>query len=284
MKIAFTDFWPGFKPNSNFFIDALRSSFSGIKLVSPRNADVIFHSVFGEKYKEFNSLRILYTGENISYKNFGANFALSFMESTNDLKNFRFPLWMLHIKWFKTKNYGDPNFLCELESLMNPIVSRKERHIYLAGIFNHDNAENRLFTMSRLMKMGETQFFGSPFGNHFRGGQRSKIKLLKKIKFNLCFENSDSFGYHTEKLIQAKISGCVPIYWANSESTKLDFNLNSFLFIKDPFNQQQFEEIIGNMNSKKYLRNVLEQPLFNSIPKVDPVLNYLSTALKSLRN
>jgi hypothetical protein len=255
-------------------------NYEGIKVVEPKDADIIFHSVFGERNTKFRALKILYTGENISYKNFNANFALSFEESTSDLKNFRFPLWMLHIKWFKAKNYRDPNFLCNIEKLMNPVVSRKERPIFLSGIFNHDNAENRLFTMSRLMKMGKTQFLGSPFGNNFRGGQKSKIKLLNRVKFNLCFENSNSFGYHTEKLIHAKISGCVPIYWANSESTKLDFNLNSFLFIKDPFNQHQVEELIENMNSRKYLINVLEQPLFNSVPKIDPVLNYLSSALK----
>jgi hypothetical protein len=279
MKISFTDFWPGFRSNSNFFIDVLRSSFSGIKLVSPQKADVIFHSVFGEKYKNFNSLRILYTGENISFKKYDSDYALSFEDSTDDLKNFRLPLWMLQLRWFNKHNHGNPNFLCEIDSLMNPFPNSKERPIFLSSIFNHDNAENRLATISKLMKMGKTRFFGVPFGNHF-SGERKKIRILTNSKFNLCFENSDTYGYHTEKLIHAKYAGSVPIYWANSQSLKKDFNINSFLYLNNPRNSLEIAELIDRMESKAYLNKVLSEPLFNSSPTLDPLIDHFAKILK----
>ena len=279
MKISFTDFWPGFKSNSNFFIDVLRSSFSGIKLVSPQNADVIFHSVFGEQYRKFNSLRILYTGENISFKKYDSDYALSFEDSTVDLKNFRLPLWMLQLRWFNKHNYGNPNFLCEIDSLMKPTPDSKERPIFLSSIFNHDNAENRLATISKLMKMGKTRFFGAPFGNHF-SGERKKLRILSNSKFNLCFENSDDYGYHTEKLVHAKYARSIPIYWSNPQSLKRDFNVNSLLFLNDPHNNIELCELIDTMNSKISLNRILSEPLFNSTPTIDPLIAYFKKILK----
>jgi hypothetical protein len=241
--------------------------------VSPQKADVIFHSVFGEKYKNFNSLRILYTGENISFKKYDSDYALSFEDSTDDLKNFRLPLWMLQLRWFNKHNYGNPNFLCEIDSLMNPFPNSKERPIFLSSIFNHDNAENRLATISKLMKMGKTRFFGVPFGNHF-SGERKKLRILTNSKFNLCFENSDTYGYHTEKLVHAKYVGSIPIYWANASSLGRDFNENSFLFVKDPHNKFEIEDLTLNMSSNSFLRRVCSEPLFNSIPKIEPIIDH----------
>ena len=42
-----------------------------------------------------------------------------------------------------------------------------------------------------------------------------KMLVLGAIKFTMCFENGCSDGYHTEKLVHAKMAGCIPVYWAN---------------------------------------------------------------------
>ena len=150
--------------------------------------------------------------------------------------------------------------------------------IFLSAIINHDIAENRLATVSKLMKLGKAHFFGTPFGNHFTG-ERKKIRILSNSKFNLCFENSDTYGYHTEKLIHAKYAGSIPIYWANPKSMYRDFNKNSLLFIEDPQNESEIENLIINMSSISYLRRVSAEPLFNSIPKIDPIICHFSKIL-----
>ena len=281
MKIAFCDFWTGFKANSNFFSELLLLNFEGIRVVHPRKADVIFHSVFGQSHKKYSALKVLYTGENLSYKNYDSDFAFSFDITTDDHKNFRLPLWMLQLKWFRKTNYGNPNLVFDINKLMNPQSDKIIRPIFLAGIFNHDVSENRMHTMGKLMNMGKTNFYGAPFGNSFKGQERSKIKLLKKVKFNLCFENDNTFGYHTEKLIHAKIAGCIPIYWANSDSVGSDFNIKSFLFISDPYDSEKFKELEDQMNSKKFLEDLQVQPLFNTVPQLDGVVHYLTRIIKS---
>jgi hypothetical protein len=256
-------------------------NFEGIRLTRPNKADLLFHSVFGKTYLRSPGKKILYTGENIPFSNFNSDFALSFEESTDDLKNFRLPLWMLQIKWFKKQNYGNPNLLCELQKLMEPTLNVDKRTNFITGIFNHDIQGNRLSAMAKLIRFGNAKFYGKPFGNHFFG-EEMKIKILKESKFNLCFENSNTYGYHTEKLIHAKMAGCIAIYWANQKSAFNDFNKKSFLFIENPNDESQFERLIEEMLSKTSIDNVRNEPLFNSIPKIDPVVNYFYKIFRNL--
>jgi hypothetical protein len=47
----------------------------------------------------------------------------------------------------------------------------------------------------------------------YRGSVEDKKTTIARYDFVLAFENSDSFGYVTEKLPQALAAGCVPLYW-----------------------------------------------------------------------
>jgi hypothetical protein len=47
----------------------------------------------------------------------------------------------------------------------------------------------------------------------YLGPVRNKNKTLGRYTFNLCFENCDEDGYITEKIIQALMAGCIPLYW-----------------------------------------------------------------------
>jgi len=42
-----------------------------------------------------------------------------------------------------------------------------------------------------------------------------KEAYLKRFYFNICPENSNSFGYVTEKLFEAISAGCIPVYWGS---------------------------------------------------------------------
>lgn len=47
----------------------------------------------------------------------------------------------------------------------------------------------------------------------YRGVAQGKYSILNNYTFNICFENCIYPDYVTEKLFDAIISGCVPIYW-----------------------------------------------------------------------
>jgi hypothetical protein len=42
-----------------------------------------------------------------------------------------------------------------------------------------------------------------------------KTAYLMQYKFNICPENTNAYGYVTEKLFEAISAGCIPIYWGN---------------------------------------------------------------------
>ena len=43
----------------------------------------------------------------------------------------------------------------------------------------------------------------------------NKIDYLRQFAFNICPENSNSYGYVTEKAFEAIAAGCIPIYWGS---------------------------------------------------------------------
>lgn len=45
--------------------------------------------------------------------------------------------------------------------------------------------------------------------------KNNKLDYLRDFQFNLCPENTNNKGYVTEKIFEAIIAGCVPIYWGN---------------------------------------------------------------------
>ncbi|MDU9768706.1 glycosyltransferase family 10 domain-containing protein, partial [Helicobacter pylori] len=91
---------------------------------------------------------------------------------------------------------------------------------------------------------------------------KNKSEFLSQYKFNLCFENSQGYGYVTEKIIDAYFSHTIPIYWG-SPSVAKDFNPKSFVNVHD-FNN--FDEAIDyirylHTHPNAYLDMLYENPL-----------------------
>ena len=68
--------------------------------------------------------------------------------------------------------------------------------------------------------------------NNFGPPVADKLTFLKDYRFNLAFENSQSTGYVTEKLIEPLLMGCIPIYWGAPDVTR-DFNPACMINVSD---------------------------------------------------
>ncbi|MCO6452455.1 MAG: hypothetical protein J5I90_16875 [Caldilineales bacterium] len=51
----------------------------------------------------------------------------------------------------------------------------------------------------------------------YKGWAADKFKIVESYTFCLCFENSDSDGYISEKLPEAIMAGAVPLYWGGGD-------------------------------------------------------------------
>lgn len=61
---------------------------------------------------------------------------------------------------------------------------------------------------------------------------QAKIDFMRGYRFALTFENSQSPGYTTEKIVHALLAGCIPIYWGDPLINK-QIDENCFIWVKD---------------------------------------------------
>ena len=137
LKVHFCDFWPDFQADNNYFYHLLSTKYNVI--LDDGDPDLLFFSVDyaktnqRSKYKNHRCKKIFYTGESVppnfdsdtsmEVSNFQArysigqsDFAFSF-DFSSDPRQYRLPLWALHIDWFNKKSYGNPGYLLPLNKI-----------------------------------------------------------------------------------------------------------------------------------------------------------------------
>jgi len=100
---------------------------------------------------------------------------------------------------------------------------------------------------------------------------KSKLEFIKNYKFTMAFENSQTDGYTTEKLIQPLLANSIPIYWGNRKVSEM-FNPAAFINASDFDNfDQLMDKIIElDQDDAKYLEMLRQPPvLVDSVPNYD---------------
>lgn len=109
----------------------------------------------------------------------------------------------------------------------------------------------------KLIRRGKrlaSQLFGyKPFPS-YRGSVIDKGDVYNNSKFAYCYENTKNLeNYITEKIFDAMMYGCVPIYWG--AQNVLDFiPKECFIDRRDFANQASLHQYLKNMTSEVYER------------------------------
>lgn len=271
MKISFIDFWPGFDSKNNFLYFLLREIYENIEITSPSYSDIIFYSCFGNNHLKYKQKKIFYTGENIRPNYNECDYSLSFDINEYGGKNIRLPLWYFYISWFNGINYSNPKFTLPINEIEDNFFIRKEKIKFCSTVYSNESKYRKeFFDILSLYK--KIDGYGRPF-NNWTSGEDKKYEIISNYKFNICFENSDYPGYHTEKLLQAKTAGCIPIYWG-SETVVKDFNQKCFINLKD-FNEnlKDLSEYIKEIDNDDTLyKKIKKEPLFLTPPSLDEII------------
>lgn len=273
MNVAFLDFWYGFQPENNFFIYLIRSVKENVNITSPENADIIFYSCFGNSHKNFNTKKIFFTGENLRPNFNDCDLSLSFDFDDYNNKNMRLPLWYLYIDWFNVKSYNNPEWLIPVEYLSGDNeFTKKDKNKFCSTVFS--SPYNTRFNMVNLLNTyKQVDCYGKIHNNKLPDGEKYKMDIISNYKFNICFENSIYPGYFTEKLLHAKIAGCIPIYYSDKSYSE-DFNTKCCINLIDFENEYDFFEYIKLIdNNDKLYNNILSEALFNTQLSLDSILN-----------
>ena len=148
----------------------------------------------------------------------------------NHPKYLRIPWWVM--THFSPKaTYEDIRKWCE--KVNNPTIQNRDK--FCSFICRQDYFGDRIFFLNQTNTIANVNCPGDFCHNDddlktiFND---DKQEYLRQFKFNLCPENSNDYGYVTEKIFDAHEAGCIPIYWGSDGKPELDIlNQDAIVFI-----------------------------------------------------
>jgi alpha(1,3/1,4) fucosyltransferase len=267
IKIAFADFWPEWNVE-DFITPILRKHYDVINDKS--SPDVVFHSIFNRMVEtpKYKAKKVLILAENWRPNMFKTDFSISF--DPNSATNFRLPLWQMY--WLLKP------------SLMDRLFERRrvenfER--FCAFIVSNGSNMLRNNAFDILSQYKKVHAYGKERMNTFELKRFSEGKywrdakddffLQHSHKFMMAYENSSTPYYCTEKLMDAFLAGCVPIYWGDPKVSE-DWNSKAFInamkhpnwldLVKDADQEQgiwediYFEPVFTDEQKARHLENL----------------------------
>jgi hypothetical protein len=225
LRVAFTDLWSNATPERSFLLRALRVT-TPAEVVEPRDAELLFFSVFGDDHARFVGTKVQYTGENTRPRFDLADFCIG-SDFVDDPRYLRYP-------FFAAAYHND--LWSSPPPEPGPAWSNREFCLFL---YSHATRERRQVfeALSRYRPVTSPGAFlhnvDVPDLAPRTGAWRpSKLRYQRNFRFTVAYENSAYPGYTTEKIVDALLAGSIPIYWGNPEIAR-DIRLECFIHARD---------------------------------------------------
>jgi GR25 family glycosyltransferase involved in LPS biosynthesis len=298
--VAFLDMWEGFNYNSNFIVDALREeckkhnlklakNIRGVKydsLKSSSQPNIVIFSPFSKEWKDIPASipKVFFTGENWEVPKDDSISLYLTPYKNEDNKHIRCPVWMMFIDWFSeatdvksVNNSDNPNRLPVKMAMLPHTKSFNDRKDFCAFVVSNPVSKFRNDAFLALDSYKKVSSGGDLYNNiggrlelkypGGGGGDIPKYNFLSNHKFSLSFENSQAPGYITEKVLHAKMGGCVPLYWGDSE-TDTDFVPGSFINVSQLTNPEQIVKVVQKLEQNPEIcAKIAATPILNEEKK-----------------
>lgn len=215
--------------------------------------EIIFYSNYGEKHKQYTCLRVFVSMENVRPNFHICDYAFTY-DYPITARNYRLPLYR------RCREYKDLLFSRDVRKIS------AEKRKFCGFVVSNQKAKERIEFFNKLSSYKPVDSGGRYMNNigvSIEPGRQNKEAWLRNYKFNIAFENTSYPGYTTEKILEAFISGTIPIYWGNP-LISLDFNPKAFINCND---FKSFDEVIEyvievDQNEALYIE-YLSQPIFS---------------------
>ena len=273
--VAFSDMWPGFQPDSNVIVDALRHeyphcTFSGVlysahTAYSAHTIQILIVGPFGTAWKSAPTVpKVFFTGENWPISEDPAFSLYLSSAHREDATHTRLPTWMTFIDWYSdaTELPADSSanpirFPVEMAMRSHPVPFSDRAHFCAFVVSNptctfRNHAFEAIYGYKPVDSGGSLyNNIGGPLALKYPGGgsgDLSKYHFFSDRRFSISFENAQSPGYITEKVLHAKIAGCVPLYWGDS-NTDSDFVPQSFVNVSSLLDPAVLVKVIQKLEA-----------------------------------
>jgi len=272
IKVGAWGFWDGFNREDHFFLHMMKFLYGESEVIAHNHfdCDVAF---IAENYlpKEIDSSKtrvvsFMAEPKPVDYENKDIHAYLSF-DPTNHLKNnTRLPLWFLYVNFFDIKNQDNPFLVVDENTLYRNKWAAKQKIKFCAAPYSNIVSPRPEFH-SMLNSYRQTDGFGLPHRNGDADrNEFKKYDFVSDYKFCMSFENTLKLGYVTEKLLQAKTAGCIPLYWG-SEYANHDFNPECFIHI----NGGGYKSVDECM---EYIKHIDQNDTIYNKMKTEPLFTY----------
>jgi len=172
----------------------------------------------------------------------------------------RFPLWPLYMF---APDATDEQIIKRCAKLRFPDVSGKTKFASLVARFDWHGTRSQIHDaiahIDKVYCPSGVLHNDDALASEFKD---DKAAYLKQFYFNICPENSDSYGYVTEKVFEAISSGCIPIYWGSLNNPEPGI-LNKdaiILWNMNGDNAQNVKKIEELYSHPAMLKEFIEQP------------------------
>jgi alpha(1,3/1,4) fucosyltransferase len=264
LRVNFCNFWPAFSKTDNFFTEVLRTRYD--VEVSDR-PDFLIYTCYGDKHRRYTCPRIFYSGESGLPDWRECDYALT-SHYLNDPRHLRLPLYVLYAHFEELRDRTPYNLqtINSTPESVEQVLARKTKFCAFVASNTKMDTKMRIEFFHRLSRYKRVDSGGQALNNIGRpipSGLTSKQDFLHPYKFNLCFENTSVLGYTTEKIYEAMLARCIPIYWG-SRWIQEEFNPKSFLNYFDfPNEEALVERIMEIDNNDDLYLEYLRQPYFH---------------------
>lgn len=314
VPLKFVNFGNIPKPNEHilmYLIDSFKRQGFNITITNnDKDAKVILCSVFPNnlnsirKYSKNSYFKILFIGENTKerFKSFDNinemkkefHVVLSLSRYEDDVY-MRVPNWIYYYDFHMKEKSNMYNFITYCiendwytHSNVQPIEDRIKACSMVA---KSDFGGRRSKFVNTCKSFGVCVKSPSVLCNNDKPiGKKPQDKhdYIKKFLFNICPENSFADGYCTEKLFQAIVSGCIPIYWGDPEN-EVFFNKERIIYCKNAINNDYINdvELIKELiDDKDKLEKMFLKPLFtkNALKEIDKYVNKFDKIAKKYKD
>jgi alpha(1,3/1,4) fucosyltransferase len=261
LRVAFTNFWDGFDPRCNHFLALLARRFQVRVEDDPDRASVVFESYFRPSGApppgppRDGQIGIFFSGEahNLPIGRHHAAISMNLLRTPNHC---RYPIWMLNFQ-----PIGEPANCEQRRYGRNVTYDMTQRDIggdaragFACAIFNN-KSHFRYEAIRQLAAYGAVDVYG----RHFGQSAYPKYDVLTHYRMNLCLENTVQPGYVTEKAVEARAAGCVPLWWGDP-TYRLDFHERAVV------NLYEYDMDVGRVFDEVDLKELASTPLLKRHP------------------
>jgi len=227
--VKYMDFWPAFILK-NF--DVHKILLEKYEVIESDTPDYVIFSEFG--------------GENYGIEN-RIDCVKLFLSIENRDPNFEITDYAIGIHYINNgdRYFRKPTETHQLTALGNVYNATKLRGVgtsnrkFCAWVVSNGSGSVRNQFYEELSKY-KTVDSGGSYKNNVGGSVDDKLGFLKNYKFSICFENSKTAGYVSEKLSDAFEAGTIPIYYGDDTVLEL-LNNRSYIHVID---ENDFKEKI----------------------------------------